>query len=211
MKAIKYNDVNLYLKYIEDPEKEKRRRTVTKMVLPVVMLIIVAAAVIALLVGKIIMLQADELYYSSMLDDSELNEQYDEAYYLENETRYYSSLLDGLKKFDDAKNSYPDVTTDVIKNLYDCNDGSVQITNISYSSADGALLINATADGELKVSDYVGKLRKSGKYEFVSYAGYTRAEDGGGEEDIAPVAEDGSFDVEIACVLKVKESEATAE
>lgn len=206
MKVMKYNDVNLYLKFSATPEKDKKRDLIIRMTIPAVLLVIIMFSISAVLFAKVAYLSAESMGYEAELGDPTILEDYNKASELDNDTQLQYYYIEGIKTFDSMLATYPDVTSDLINNIYDCNKSGIAISDINFDGNTGEITFKASSNGVDEVPNYVENLRQSGKYFKVEYTGYTLE-----EEEIEGMIVSFKYNFTVRCVLLPAETPAPEE
>ncbi|MDO4545641.1 MAG: hypothetical protein Q4C25_05740 [Bacillota bacterium] len=187
-KAIK-KDINFYARYLYDPKKEERKRLFLMYFGPVILLLVVA-------LGTFTFFRVATVVTNDKIDEHDQFmtlpknvEAYGESVQLDGERQELSAQYDALNQVVTNISSYPTMGSGILSDTNSAIGAAADITNASYDSANGVLILTVEASSADDIPVTVKRIKSTGLYLTVSYTGYE--------------ADGDNYKANIACVLKL--------
>lgn len=200
---LKPNNVNLYAKYTANPERDAKRRSSIIKSVPVVVIIMVIAGAAGWLYSIVSTLSEQVKNYMSQVE--ELDDSYAERTEIDYRMNKFSSENQALISFRDYVDMYPELDTALFTGfIKECEDNGVFVGRMDYSSGEGVLSVNLSTNDVTNTPKLVKALKETGRYENVTYVGYTVTE-GVIDEETGFVPPD-SYEFTVFCVLNVSDT-----
>ena len=173
MKQLQQKDLN-FLKASQPVQQTEKKRGLKPLVILFPILLLVAG------LGSwgFLQLQAFSLYgqisdAKQALQSLKADEKYAQLQTTEQSLAGLQTKVTNARLARAAMDSYPSLTASVFDTIGQCAGGSVRITAYSYIAADGLLHISGQAAGIADAALFESKLRYSGLFASLGYAGYT--------------------------------------
>lgn len=166
-------NVNLVEVSKQSKQKNEKKEAIVKLIRPVIVITAVLAVVSAILLtmNYVKLRELNELLEYNT--DPYNIQTYQEALLLEAEINGLASTLNQVQTFTDAKDSYPEATTEVIRIIQDAAGDTANVTINGYTAADGSLQFKAEAANAILINEFIDRLEATGLFENVEYSGYS--------------------------------------
>ncbi|MGN1100790.1 MAG: hypothetical protein ACI4RG_01265 [Huintestinicola sp.] len=195
MKMLKRHELNLYLKYREDPKKKRRRREFASAFFPavIIVLLIIFSAVS-------LKIQERSLTEQIALQRAAAEERRDTAAaasgYI-SAANIFHAETDRISLFKLIRDSYPVIGTNEIETVLSCSSPDMSVTDISCSRSEGKMVFTLQVRNVENIPDYVRRLKATELFSQVTYSGYSQKADGSYTVEAVmkrqPVYDDSSF------------------
>jgi hypothetical protein len=150
------------------------------------------------------------------VNNPETQDQYNEALADVQEAEAAKAGADALVGAIKAIDSYPDLRSEDLKELFDIAGGKVDLSEISYDRSTGSLSFFARCDSVARVPKFIAALRSCGVFSDVYYSGYAGeayvSQDAGTTTDEeAPRTTSTKYSLNVTCVVHADEQRATTQ
>lgn len=176
MRALKRHELNLYIKYLEDPKKKRRRREFAAAFFP-------ALGIALLILGSALSLKIQErsLTEQIALQRAAAEERRDTAR-AASEYASGANILQAetnrVSLFKLIRESYPVIGTNEIETVISCSSPDMSVTDISCTQSEGEMIFTLLVRNVENIPDYVKRLKATELFSQVTYSGYSERADG---------------------------------
>ena len=212
MKKLRQKDINFFEASRNSGAvqsiKKKNQKKVLVTVFPMVLFVACAAVWGVLFLGYLdtyAELNETTVYTAAMNIDSD----YQLALDVEAQVQRLRTDTDNLSRVRQAVDSYPSLSKGLFETLASAENGKVDVLTYSYASSSGTLSLGGKATGISETALFVARLRVSGLFSSLGYAGYAEESTEEGQaaaEDVAATAAQKNYVFQVTGILRGKEA-----
>lgn len=203
MNALKPNNVNLYAKFHENPEKAARTKKRVYMTVPIVFIVFTLVGVSVWMYTIVNFLKTQLDMY--MAEVESMSDEYKEKSDIDYRTHTFTLENEALSEIKASVDSYPELSSSMFKTITDSvtgYDDKMFLYDMNYTADNGTLTLTMGTTDVTLAPEMVRKLLDTGLFMDVSHVGYTIRE-GFIDEDGTIVPDEYSFTV--YCVMNIGE------
>lgn len=172
MRQANQKDINFYLQYKKNPNKEQMKKKILAVAIPGGILVGICLAVSLVFLISNMMLQRKLDGINGYLMKESNIEKYDEAKALEEANSMLQTYIAADTYAWNAINSYPRANSVVVNEILTCGEGRIGIEINSYDAKTGIFQFTATAANATECNAFIEALSKSQVFADVEYSGY---------------------------------------
>lgn len=205
MTALKLNNVNLYAKYHENPEKTALIKKRTYMTVPIIFIILTLVGVSFWLYTIVDFLKNQLDMYIAEVES--MSDEYREKSDIDYRTHMFMTENNVLSTVNSSADSYPELSDTFFTTVMDTVDsygGEMHIYDMSYNSETGIFQMNMGSEDVTLVPEMTRKLLATGLFMDVTHVGYNIQE--GSTDDDGNVIPD-EYTFVVYAVMNIGETE----
>ncbi|MDK2942551.1 MAG: hypothetical protein PWP56_2064 [Acetobacterium sp.] len=169
-------EVNLYTAYLRKLKPKKEIKPLHKaLILPVGMIAFFLGVFLALFLLEQNM-QKNLVEMNAYIDDTENQALFMEAQALSDQLDEVNARISELENLNSAVDSKPALVSENLDELASLQNGTIELTEMTYSEDDGILYLAGYASSETDASEYVDRLKETEYFSDINYTGYALRE-----------------------------------
>ncbi|MEG0829309.1 MAG: hypothetical protein RSD88_01615 [Anaerovoracaceae bacterium] len=172
---ISTKEINLYARYIYDPEAEAKRKLFIRAVIPLAATLVIILGVFAYLTISTLVANNKVEDIDNYLSSPEISDQYKECLQLQDKQNELVGISGILNNIDSGNGAYAAMTQGLMESIRGAMSGYT-ITDYKYDAEMKTLTITAETKSVRNMASMVKRLKSTGLIGKVTYTGYTSSE-----------------------------------